>query len=246
MRPGRALGYAIGAAVVLISWWAAPALTSHLIPGPAPALEYLASHPIEALQALSLTLLDALAGYAIAAASSLVGLVVCELGDVGEAAVSALREILHSVTPVAWSLALLIIFGFTSRLVPILVSALMGFPPLMTSLLEGLGAARARYGDLAEALRLGGLRRLIYVDLPASIPYLVAGTRSAIGVALISSPVAEAFGTAGGIGYGLYLFFELHEYSAFEAWSALLVVVMVVLDVAILAPLERWSRRWLE
>jgi NitT/TauT family transport system permease protein len=116
----------------------------------------------------------------------------------------------------------------------------------MTSLIEGLKASRARFGDLAAALRLRGVRRMAYIDLPASVPYFISGSRSAIGVALIVSPVAEAFGTAGGIGYGLYLFFQLHDYAAFVAWSLLLVLVMIVIDAAALGPLERWSRRWME
>jgi NitT/TauT family transport system permease protein len=87
---------------------------------------------------------------------------------------------------------------------------------------------------------------MAYIDLPASVPYFISGSRSAIGVALIVSPVAEAFGTAGGIGYGLYLFFQLHDYAAFVAWSLLLVLVMIVIDAAALGPLERWSRRWME
>ncbi|MGC9071287.1 MAG: ABC transporter permease [Acidilobus sp.] len=240
------IGYVAGSIIVVLTWWGASIASLNLIPGPVMAIFYLGNHLVAAAVALSLTLLDALGGYAVAAAASILGLVVCEMGELGEAVVSTVREVLHSVTPVAWSLSLLILFGFSSRLVPVLVSALMAFPPLITSMLEGLRASRARYGDLSQALRLRGLRRMAYIDLPASVPYFVAGTRSAIGVALISSPVAEAFGTAGGIGYGLYLFFELHEYSAFEAWSLLLVIVMILLDLVILGPLERWSRRWLE
>ncbi len=245
MQGYRWAGYTIGILSILMAWFAVSEATS-IIPGPLPALYYLVTHPAEAGEALSLTLLDAVGGYVIASGMSLVGLLLCELGDIGETAVSAIREVLHSVTPVAWALVLLVLFGFSSRAVPVLVSAFMAFPPLMTSMIEGLRSSRARFNDLADAMGLRGFQRLYYIDLPASIPYFIAGTRSAIGVALIASPVAEAFGTAGGIGYGLYVYFELHQYSAFLAWSVLLVVVMMAIDYALLRPLERWSGRWLE
>ena len=245
MRPLRWAGYALGISLILLAWYIT-SLTTSLVPGPASAAMYLVIHCSAAVHDLLLTLLDAAGGYAVAAAMSLLGLMVCEVGELGEAAISAIREVLHGVTPVAWALVLLVIFGFSSRAVPILVSAFMSFPPLMTSMIEGLRASRARFGDLSEAMGLRGSRRLMYIDLPASVPYFIAGTRTAVGVALISSPVAEAFGTAGGIGYGLYLYFELHQYSAFLAWSGLLVIVMIVIDYAVLRPLERWSSRWLE
>ena len=245
MPSPRWAGYAIGIGLILLAWYLT-SFTTSLVPGPGPALVYLVTHAEAAARALTLTLIDATGGYAVAALMSFTGLLVCETGEIGEAVVSAVREVLHSVTPVAWALVLLILFGFSSRVVPILVSAFMAFPPLMTSMLEGLRASRARFGDLAEAMGLRGIRRLTYIDLPASVPYFIAGTRTAISVALIASPVAEAFGTAGGIGYGLYIYFELHQYSAFLAWSTLLVIVLILVDYALLRPLERWSSRWLE
>jgi NitT/TauT family transport system permease protein len=246
LRASRAAGYLLAAVIVGLAWQLASWASGNLIPGPAPAMAYLAGHPGPALGAVALTLIDAVGGYAVAASLAILGLAIYELGGLGEPVVESFREVLHSVTPVAWSLALLILLGFSSRAVPILVSGLSAFPPLMTSLIEGLKASRARFGDLAAALRLRGVRRMAYIDLPASVPYFISGSRSAIGVALIVSPVAEAFGTAGGIGYGLYLFFQLHEYAAFVAWSLLLVLVMIVIDAAALGPLERWSRRWME
>lgn len=246
MTARRAAGYLLGVALVIAVWQFSSELSSGLIPGPAPAIRYLAAHPAEAAWSTAVTLVDAIGGYAVASAMAVAGVAVYELGDLGESTVETIREILHSVTPVAWSLALLILLGFSSRLVPILVSGLSAFPPLETSLIEGLNASRARFGDLAAALGLRGLRRLAYIDLPASVPYFASGSRSALGVALIVSPVAEAFGTAGGIGYGLYLFFELHQYAAFEAWSLLLVLVMVIIDLGALRPIERWAMKWME
>lgn len=216
------------------------------MPGPGPSLAYLGAHWRSALAAVATTLEDATGGYAVALALTLASDFIAELGGVGREFIDGVKEALHAVTPLSWSLSLLIILGFSSRLVPVLVSALSAYPVLATSAVRGLEESRNRYWELEAWLRMGPLSRLVNVDLPASLPFIVSGSRSAIGVTLIVSPVAEAFGTAGGIGYGLYLFFQLHEYAAFGAWTVLLLVVMVTLDRAVLAPLERWGMRWAE
>lgn len=242
----RGLGYLLAAAALAGGWQLASDASGGLIPGPAPAAAYLASHPLSALVAVAQTLEDAIGGYAVALALTLLSALLAELGAAGRELVDGVKEALHAVTPLSWSLALLIMLGFSNRLVPVLVSALSAYPVLATSAVRGVEEARVRYGELEAWLRMGPLSRLAHVDLPASLPFITSGSRSAIGVALIVSPVAEAFGTAGGIGYGLYLFFELHEYAAFEAWTLLLLAVMVALDRAVLEPLERWGRRWAE
>lgn len=245
MKPKRGAGYAIAVFALLIIWQLTFLASKGLIPGPVPSIEYLILHS-SALTAVLQTLEDAFGGYAVALMLTVLSAIIVELGNVGTEFIDGVKEALHAITPLSWSLSLLILFGFSSRLVPILVSAFAAYPVLATSTVKGLEESRIRYGELEHWLKMGPFSRLVNVDLPASLPFIISGSRSAIGVVLIVSPIAEAFGTAGGIGYGLYLFFQLHEYVAFWAWTVLLLIVMVIIDRALLAPLERWGKKWAE
>jgi NitT/TauT family transport system permease protein len=120
------------------------------------------------------------------------------------------------------------------------------FPILLSAALKGFEAARSSFGELAQILGASRSQAALYIYLPASTPFIVAASRSALGAALRISVVAEAFGSAGGIGYRLWVFYEIHRYEGFLAWSAALLILMVALDRLVLAPLESWSRRWMQ
>ncbi|MEB3825087.1 MAG: ABC transporter permease subunit, partial [Desulfurococcales archaeon] len=151
----------------------------------------------------------------------------------------------QSISALVWILVFLVIFGFKSPLPPILVTAGVSYPILLSSLLEGMETVDSKIVELSRLLGATRLQLFRHIYLPASIPFAVAGSRAALGAALRISVVAEAFGSAGGIGYMLNYYFETYNYAGMMGWALLLVVLMVALDRAILAPVESRSKRWL-
>ena len=100
---------------------------------------------------------------------------------------------------------------------------------------------------LAElAAMLGASRTKYFLDfvLPSIVSGLVGGARAALGAALRISVVAEAFGASGGVGYMIASYYNLAEPVGVFAWAFVLVTLMVLLDQALLARLERWSSKW--
>ncbi len=136
------------------------------------------------------------------------------------------------------------IFGVLSRAPPILVTAAACYPLLLSSVLSGFKYLDEKLRELARMLGATKLQELLYFLMPGSTPYILSASRSAVGLALRISVVAEAFGGRGGIGYELMYNYDLGMKEGVFAWALLLVVLMIIIDYAILRPVERWSMKW--
>ncbi len=247
MLPRReAMGYVLVTGLGFTLWALLSSMYPTIFPDPLDALGYIAGIGDRIISDCIVTLTNTIAGYLLALGFSLVFAGLGRLGGLPLAFVNALNVMVQSVSALIWALAFLIIFGFTSRIPAIGVAAATAFPILLSGVLKGFETAHARYGEIAKIFNAPRFKSLLYIYLPASIPFIIASSRSAIGAALRISVVAEAFGGAGGIGYRLWLFYETHNYEGFFGLALVLVGLMVFIDLILMAPLERWSRKWLE
>jgi ABC-type nitrate/sulfonate/bicarbonate transport system permease component len=87
---------------------------------------------------------------------------------------------------------------------------------------------------------LGGTEWDLYlkVMIPSVLPYIIAGTRIAIGRALIGVLVAEFFAASEGIGYAIARFGDLF---ALDRMFACIIVIMVI--AVVLTESIRWAER---
>jgi ABC-type nitrate/sulfonate/bicarbonate transport system permease component len=87
---------------------------------------------------------------------------------------------------------------------------------------------------------LGGTEKDLYlkVIVPSVLPYIVAGTRIAIGRALIGVLVAEFFAASEGIGYAIARFGDLFALDKMFACIITIMIIAVVLTEGI-----RWAER---
>ncbi|MCE4618491.1 MAG: ABC transporter permease subunit [Desulfurococcales archaeon] len=239
------LGY-LAATGIFLAVWHTLSYFSGILPGIIPSISYLAGNLGIALSDTVITLENTLAGFMIALVLAMVLAWLASLGGFVEDVVKSFNVLVQSVSALVWALLFLIIYGFTSRLPAVSVAAATAFPILLSGTLKGFEVARSEYGELSRILGLSRLGELLNILAPASVPFIVASGRSALGAALRISVVAEAFGASGGIGYRLWLYYQLHDYEGFMAWALLLVTLMVVLDKLVLERLEAWSRKWME
>ncbi len=227
-------------------WWLLSFLWKNLVPSPLEALAYLASQPpYSLLDSLAASLWHSLLGYAIALSLSYAGLMLYYLGGVFAEAVRSLNTLVQSVSVLAWILVFIVVFGTLSPLTPVLVSAAASFPILLSGMIGAVEALDKKFFEITRTLGATRLQEFLYIIVPGSVPYLAAASRSALGVALRITVVAEAFGGRSGIGYQLYLSYDLGDIVGVYAWAVYLVVVMVVLDVLLLSRLEKWARKWM-
>ena len=76
--------------------------------------------------------------------------------------------------------------------------------PILINSLYGMRAVDRDYVDLARSFRLGRRSLFFKILLPASLPFVLAGIRLAIGRGLTGVAIAEWFGATEGLGYLIF------------------------------------------
>ncbi|KPQ19320.1 MAG: sulfonate transport system permease protein [Rhodobacteraceae bacterium HLUCCA24] len=117
----------------------------------------------------------------------------------------------------------------------ITVIALSTFFPVLINTAQGVRSLDPTLLDTARTFRHGRARTLISVILPASMPYVLAGLRISLALALIVTVVAEMI--AGGSGIGYYILTMQYAMNPAEMYAAivLLAVTGYLLNLGILA-----------
>jgi len=138
---------------------------------------------------------------------------------------------------VALTPLLVIFFGVGLSGKAIIVFSLAVFPFIFNA----CAGVRAVDRLLINVVRsLGGRERDIYLKIlvPSVLPYIVAGSRIAIGRALIGVLVGEFFAASEGIGYAISRFADIFAIDRMFACILTVMVIAVVLTEAI-----RWAER---
>lgn len=112
-------------------------------------------------------------------------------------------------------------FGYTggARLATTVFAAIFA---IILNVADGARAVPQEYLEVARSLRAKGASVLAEIVLPASLPYLVAGIRLAMGRALIGAVVAELFIAIPGLGY--YILYNSRTFHHDDAMVAVLVL----------------------
>ena len=80
--------------------------------------------------------------------------------------------------------------------------------------------------------------------MPQLYPFLVAAARSGLALIWKIVLVVELLGRGEGVGFQLYLFFQLFDVTHILAYTIAFIIIIQVLELAILQPLERRATRW--
>lgn len=128
----------------------------------------------------------------------------------------------------------------------ITVVAMTAFFPVFINTLEGATSVEPTYRLVARTLGVPPLRRMRAVLLPATLPFIFAGIRVAIGLAFIVTVVAEMIAGDAGIGY--YLVSMQYAGRAAEMYAALFLLAICgfALNAGFLRIEQRilhWNRR---
>ncbi|ULQ59994.1 ABC transporter permease subunit [Brucepastera parasyntrophica] len=84
-------------------------------------------------------------------------------------------------TPVV-SFILIAIFWFGSSFVPVFISILMTLPIMTGSIEEGIKNTDKKLLQMSEVYNMPGFNRFFYIRLPSTLPYLLAGAGSSLGL----------------------------------------------------------------
>ena len=200
--------------------------------------------PKAVARAIEVTLVNSLSGYLIGLGAALALVSGAYVNRHVDAFVRALNTFIQSVSVLVWAIIFVMMFGIASRKPPILVSAAASFPILISGIYSSVRVLDSRFKLLARLLGASRWQELAYFIIPGTIPYIAASSRSAIGVALRISVVAEAFGASGGVGYWLMYSYNYAWSAGVFAWALVLIGLMIAVDLLVLARVERLTERW--
>ncbi len=173
------------------------------------------------------------------------------------AALSARRRRLYSVVVVfatgvytipsfALFAALLVVTGLSvvTAEIPLILYTLILFVP---NIVAGFRAAPDEVLDAADGMGFTGSQRWLGVELPLSVPLVVAGLRlatvSTIGLVTVSAVLGSSLG---GLGYYILDGYERHFPTEILIGAVLSIALAVVADLALVGAqrlLTPWSRR---
>jgi NitT/TauT family transport system permease protein len=113
------------------------------------------------------------------------------------------------VTPIIAIAPLLLIYAPDTQTALLICSFLVAFFPILSNMVAGLKSVDHNLLNLYDLYGASRWQTLIYLKIPAAMPYFMAGLRIGGGLALIAAVVAEF--AAGSAGEGSGLAFRLLE-----------------------------------
>ena len=142
-------------------------------------------------------------------------------------------------TPVA-SFIILALVWLQSVRVPAFIAGLIVLPIVFGNVCQGVAAADRELLEMARVFRLGRWKTLRYIYLPTVAPYLAAAFTTGIGLAWKAGVSAEVLANArnsiGGRIYGAKIYLDTAD---LFAWTAVVIVLSVVLERLLLACFRR-------
>jgi len=119
-----------------------------------------------------------------------------------ELAVYPLTVILQ-VTPIVAIAPLLLIYAPNTQVALLICAFLVAFFPILSNMIQGLKSVDHNLLNLFDLYGASRWQQLIYLKLPAALPYFMVGLRIGGGLALIAAVVAEFAAGSSGAGSGL-------------------------------------------
>jgi NitT/TauT family transport system permease protein len=122
--------------------------------------------------------------------------------------------------------------------------AINKIPNVIVTVREGARAMDPGYLEMAQIFRLGRAKTIRHVMLPQIFPFVAAAARSGLALIWKIVLVVELLGRSNGVGFQLYIFFQLFDVASILAYTFAFIAVVQVIELAGLQPLERRANRW--
>jgi NitT/TauT family transport system permease protein len=203
MRVGKWLKPVLLFVALLVLWQAAVVLfniPTFLLPSPLQVAVRMSEIPNQLLDNTLVTLYEVLAGFALAV---VVGVVLATLIVHSRFLAESLYPLLiiTQVTPqVAIAPLLVIWFGY-GDLPKIIIAFFVAFFPMVVNTATGLLRVPEELLDLMRGLRTPRWRIFLMIRFPNALPYIFAGMRISITLAVIGAVVGEFVAANEGLGY---------------------------------------------
>lgn len=134
-------------------------------------------------------------------------------------------------------------FGLTEA-AAIAAVAVNKVPNVVVQVRAGARALDPALSRMAVAYRFTRMDRLRHLLLPHLSPYLFAAARNGLSLVWKIVLVVELLGRGNGVGFKIHLAFQMFDVATLLAYALAFVLVAQVIEMALMAPLERRAGRW--
>jgi ABC-type nitrate/sulfonate/bicarbonate transport system permease component len=115
--------------------------------------------------------------------------------------------------------------------------------PILLNTIDGVVEINQTVIDTARAYRVGGVRRLLYVTLPAVGPRIASACRISIVIALLAMVISETVAASSGLGF--LLVSTVNNFEIDTMWGCIVALGLLgMLLNAALTVVERTQLRW--
>ncbi|MCC6211512.1 MAG: ABC transporter permease [Burkholderiales bacterium] len=162
-----------------------------------------------------------LLGYAAGVSCALVAGLLMANVRAAHAALEPALELLRPIPIPAVIPPLILLLGIDDAM-KIFAVGFSSFFPVLVNTIAGVRAVDPVAIDVARTFGVGRLRTALRVVLPAALPYILAGMRVSLALALIVTVVAEMIAGSAGIGY--YVMTMQYALRAADMYAAIFVL----------------------
>lgn len=150
--------------------------------------------------------------------------------------------LLQTIPTIVIAAIALISIGTTSSGV-VFVTAASGITFFVLTVVQGTRQVDSGILEMARAYGASEARIVRTIVLPSLVPYVLAGSRIALGVAWHVALVAEYLMGVGGVGTALAADVRLLDTASLFSWGLTIVVVTIVIEYAVFRSLEQLLMR---
>ena len=155
-------------------------------------------------------------------------------------------QVVTKTTPVASFIILAVVWMKTGSLPAFTVSLIVA-PIFWSNVAAGIGATDRGLLEMARMYRFSRRNIVTKVYIPSILPYFYSAVRVGIGMAWKSGIAAEVIcNPKGSIGSGLYESKIYYETEKMFAWTAVVIILSVLLEKTVVGILDRTVGRRLE
>lgn len=143
-----------------------------------------------------------------------------------------------SVPMASFVVLLLILMG--SENLSVAIVFLMAFPILYINMSEGLTHVDGKMLEMAKVFHMSPVKKFLYIYRPAFLPFLVSGSRIALGMSWKSGVAAEIIGVpAHSIGERLYMAKIYLNTDSLFAWTLVIISLSILFEKLFLGILKK-------
>lgn len=244
----------IGFIIAFLSIWEIIAqlqlFSSFIFPSISATLKYAVNNHTRLLQATWNTLKLLIFGLSV---SCLIALIVGALGSLKTKAKAIIETVVAVLNPIP-SISMLpfaiLWFGLADKPI-IFVTLIAGFCPFLINVTNGFSTTNKNWLDVGRNYGLKGLSLVRHIILPASLPHILAGFRTAWGASWRTVVAAElvfgAVGGKGGLGWLIYMNrFQLNAAGMLAALICISLIGIVaenILELIEKRTLKKWGMK---